>query len=350
MKKYFTILPLFLLAYTTLVAQIGSRYTYEFLSMPASARITALGGVAGLVVDNDINLGNNNVALLNEKTDGSIAFNHNFHFAGISNGNFSFGKFLPKQKVSCMLAFSYITYGDFQLSDEFGTVNGQFNASEKAVTLGVAKKLNERIDAGLQLKTIFSALETYKSFGLAGDASITYTNPIKNFIVGLMIKNAGSEISTYHSSPLSAPLDIQIAYSKRLNHLPLRFSIIGHQLQQWNVRYDDPNVVENSNILGESTEKSEFSKNVDNFFRHLIFNLELSLGKAENFKIRGAYNHFRRKELSLSTFRSMAGFSLGFGLKIKQFNLDYGVGYYHLAGAANHLSIATNINRFKNKI
>jgi hypothetical protein len=113
------------------------------------------------------------------------------------------------------------------------------------------------------------------------------------------------------------------------------------------VRYDDPSTITPSNVFGETNKQSNFSKNIDNVFRHLIFSGELSLGKSESFRVRGGYNHFRRKELSLSSFRSMAGFSLGFGLKIKKINFDYGLGYYHLAGATNHLSISTSIDRFK---
>jgi len=57
----------------------------------------------------------------------------------------------------------------------------------------------------------------------------------------------------------------------------------------------------------------------------------------------------RRKELSLSNFRSLAGFSAGFGLRIKEIYINYGLGYFHLAGAANHISIRTDLGRFFRK-
>jgi hypothetical protein len=121
-------------------------------------------------------------------------------------------------------------------------------------------------------------------------------------------------------------------------------------MQQWSVRYDDPNNVQSESIFeDEPTETSAFNEGVDNFFRHFIFNGEFLLGKTQGLKIRFGYNHLRRKELSLSNFRSLAGFSGGLGLRIKGFNIDYGVGYYHLAGAANHLSIRTDLGRFFKK-
>lgn len=92
--------------------------------------------------------------------------------------------------------------------------------------------------------------------------------------------------------------------------------------------------------------KKKLNNTIDNIFRHIIINGEFLLGKNENLRLRAGYNHLRRKELSLSTFRSLAGFSLGFGLKINVFKLDYGVGYHHVAGATNHITISTNMGKF----
>ncbi len=348
MKKIITIFILLIFYSHNEFAQIGGKYTYEFLSLPASSRVTALAGVGNLVKDFDLNLGITNPALLNPDMNNSIAFNHNFHFAGISNGNIAFAKKIKGQMYQA--SFTYLNYGDFKSTNVYDETLGTFSASERAIILGTSRKLNERFDAGINLKTIFSSLESYKSIGIAADLALNYNNVDKNFIATFLVKNLGGELSTYNKNKLTAPLDIQIGFSKKLTHLPLRFTIMGHQLQQWNVRYDNPNEVKDTNIFGQNNEPSNFSKNIDNLFRHILFNAELSLGKSGNFKLRGGYNHFRRKELNLSTFRSMAGFSLGFGLKVSKFNIDYGLGYYHLGGATNHLSIATNIDRFRKNI
>jgi hypothetical protein len=347
-KFYFLFIIFIFSVNECLFAQLGRKNTYEFLSMPVSSRITGLGGIGTLIKDDDVNLASNNPSLLNDKMNGSISFNHNFYFAGISNGHVGFAKKLKGMNYHAGL--TYVSYGDFKATNQFDEDLGLFKASERAVVVGASRKLNDRFDAGVNLRTVFSTLETYKSFGLAGDAALTYSNDDKKTMITFLIKNLGRELSSYTDKNLSAPLDIQIGFSKRLKYLPLRFSIFGHQLQQWDVRYDDPDEVKEVSLLGESNEPSPFSKNIDNLFRHLIFNGELSIGKNENLKIRGAYSHLRRQELNLSTIRSMAGFSIGFGLKIKKFTIDYGLGYHHLAGAANHLSIYTNLDRFKKNI
>ena len=99
-------------------------------------------------------------------------------------------------------------------------------------------------------------------------------------------------------------------------------------------------------IDNQNNDDNAFGDFVDNFFRHIIFSGEFLFGKQENFRVGVAYNHFRRQDLSVRNFRSLAGFSMGVGLKIKRFRIDYGHGFYHLAGGSNHLSISTNLNQF----
>jgi hypothetical protein len=207
----------------------------------------------------------------------------------------------------------------------------------------------DRLSYGANLKFLFSSLESYNSFGMAVDLGINYQNENGDFNVSAVIKNLGSELSTFHDERYGTPLDIQIGISKRLKYLPFRLSIIAHQLQQWSIRYDDPDRQENTNIFGEIETESSFSQGLDNFFRHFIFSGEFLLGRKENLKFRFGYNHLRRKELSVSQFRSLSGFSVGFGIKVRGINIDYGVGYHHLAGAANHLSLSTDLDQFFNK-
>jgi len=180
----------------------------------------------------------------------------------------------------------------------------------------------------------------------AFDAGINYFKDSSSFIMSLCIKNAGAEITTYNGTRFGTPLDVQVGISKKLKHLPLRVSVTGHQLHRLNARYDDPNKQQQTDIFGEEVKVNKFSQSVDNIFRHLIFSGEFMLGKNQNLRLRASYNHLRRKELSLSTFRSMAGFGLGFGIKVNAFKLDYGLGYHHIAGATNHISISTDLGKF----
>jgi len=327
-------------------AQIGGKDAYEFLALPGSARITALGGTLPSVMDEDITLALGNPASLNEKMHNRLSFSHNFHFADIQNGYVAFGRRLSGSGINIHGGVQYISYGDFILADELGNQNGNFSARETAFVLGASKKVAERISAGINVKGVFSSLESYSSAGIVFDAGINYFKDSSDFILSLCIKNAGAEITTYNGTRFGTPLDVQVGISKKLKYLPLRISVTGHQLHRLNARYDDPNKQQQTDIFGEEVKTSRFSQSVDNIFRHMIFSGEFMLGKNQNLRLRASYNHLRRKELSLTTFRSMAGFGLGFGIKVNAFKLDYGIGYHHIAGATNHISISTDLGKF----
>ncbi len=348
--KFILIAATLLMYVSTLSAQIGGRHAYEFLNLPASARITALGGHLISVQDEDVTLALSNPASLNDKMHNRISFSHNFHFAGISNGYVSYGRKLNSLGINAHFGIQYISYGDFVAADVLGTQSGTFSAGETAFVLGASRKVAERITFGANLKGVFSNLESYSSTGLVADLGLNYGKDSSSYIISFVVKNIGAELTTYTGTSFGTPLDVQIGISKRLKYLPFRFSIIGHQLHRANIRYDDPDRVVTTDIFGETPKENKFGDAMDNVFRHIIFSGEFLLGRNENLRLRAGYNHLRRKELSLTSFRSLAGFSLGFGIKINAFKLDYGVGYHHVAGAVNHISISTDMGKFFKKV
>jgi len=342
-------LQLLLLSFLSLNAhaQIGGDNVYEFLNLPASARITALGGSLITVQDSDVALAYSNPAALNKTMHNALTFNQNFHVAGIRNGYVSYGRHIDKWQSTIHVGMQYINYGDFTAADEFGNITGTFDASEFAFTVGVGRELYERMSVGVNLKLVSSQLESYNSLGITSDFSALYKVAEKDFTATFLFKNVGTQLSTYQSGTKEdLPFEIQLGVSKKLKHLPFRFSVTAQHLQQWNLLYDNPNSEENTFFLGEAvtTNSNDF---VDNLFRHFIFSGEFLFGKAEVVALRFGYNHFLKQELSVNNIRSLAGFSAGLGIKIRRFRFSYGLGVYHIGGSTNHLSIATNLSEFK---
>lgn len=331
--------------------QLGGQHIYEFLSLPSSGRVTALGGSVISIIDDDISLAYHNPAALNSEMHNRLNFSHNIHFADISNGYFSYGRHLEKLGITTHVAMNYIDYGEFVAADVNDVINGTFDAGETAIVLGASKKMNERIVLGANFKTIFSRFENYNSLGLAADLGLNYIGADSSFVFSIVANNIGGEINSYTNNYRgSAPFNLQIGFTKKLRHLPFRVGVIADNLQMWNVRYDDPNSVVETNLFGETEEQSDFSKASDNFFRHFVFSGEFLLGRKGNLRLRIAYRHLRRQELAVEGFRSLAGFSGGFGIKVSKFRLDYGVGYHHLAGATNHITLSTGLNEFTSKL
>ena len=334
MKNYLFITILCVLSLCQITAQIGGENTYEFLNLSTSARATALGGTQIAIQDNDASLALQNPALYNEQMHNYLSFGTVAYFAGINHGHVAYSRHVDSI-ASFGIAAQYVSYGQFRHTDERGQDLGTFSGSEVAINFGGARKY-KRFSYGANLKMIASSLESYSSYGMAADLGASYFDEEKNLTFGLVVKNIGSQLSTYADTKENMPFDVQFGVSKRLEHLPFRFSVIAHHLHRWDIRYNDQNAQSVSIFEDPKTkEKNYFS---DKLFRHLNFNGELYLGKALTARV--GYNHLRRQELSLAMRRTLGGFSFGLGLQIKRFQLNYGSAIYHAAGGTHHFSFA----------
>lgn len=346
-RKLLFIPVLVLLMNTNYVCgQAGGDNVFSFLNVPSSARTTALGGQLITIQDDDISLAFHNPASINSMTNRALSFNYNFRYSGVNNGYVGYGFAIPKYKINLHTSVLFSNYGTFKLTDFRGNEIGTFRGSDYAFVLGASRQLNERFSLGVNSKWIFSQLESYTSSGLAFDIGGIYQIPDKRLSIAVVAKNIGTQLKTYAGTRERIPLDLQVGISKKLRHLPFRYSFVFHHLHQWNLLYPKPNI---STGTINNTEPSKFSLFADNLFRHVIINGEFLLGKKENLRLRIGYNHMLKREMSLSSLRSMAGFSGGFEFRIKQFSLAYGFAFHHLEGSVKHVSLRTNLDWFKGK-
>ncbi|HHM20608.1 MAG TPA: type IX secretion system protein PorQ, partial [Bacteroidetes bacterium] len=268
---------------------------------------------------------------------------NNFYLADIRHGYASYGQYAEKWDLTWHGGIQYISYGDFDQTDIYGNITGRFNAAEYALTVGAGKTLYERLSVGANLKFITSRLESYNSTGMTADLAAMFHDTSRQINITFLLKNIGTQFSTYtgnNREPL--PFEIQAGLSKRLRHLPFRFSLIYRYLNKWNITYDDPNTEEDVFFFGD-VQPGPKNGAIDNFARHFSINGEFLLGKKENFRLRFGYSHLNRKELTVRNLRSLAGFAFGFGMKIKRFRIDFGKKITHLGAGQTHIGISTSI-------
>ena len=330
------------------IAQVGGESTYQFLNVPVSARAGALGGTAIATKDSDPTLSFSNPSLLDSSMTGMLTFSYLNYFADVNYGFFSYVRDFKKYGTFSA-GINYINYGDFKETDAGGNELGNFSAGEYALVFGWGKKIDSLFSVGANLKTIYSSLYTYSSAGVAIDLSGTYYNPKSEVTVAALIKNIGTQMKPYvdggEKEPL--PFEIQMGVSKKLKHVPLRFSLNLIQMQTWNLAYNDSTIATNNNKDLDDEEKSERNRTgfFSEAFRHMVFGAEFVPSK--NFNVRFGYNLKRRSELALDDRPGLVGFSWGFGFRVKTFYVSYGSARYHLAGSSNHFTISTNLNSFK---
>ncbi|HFA52011.1 MAG TPA: type IX secretion system protein PorQ, partial [Bacteroidetes bacterium] len=252
MKKIYLSVILLVFIFQNLCAQVvGGDNVYEFLNLSASARITGLGGNLIAVRDDDVALAFNNPSLLNSSMGGQIGFGNNFYLSDINHGYVSYGHYAKKWDLTWHGGVQYISYGDFQATDEVGNVTGQFDAGEYAFTVGAGKELYERLSVGANLKFITSQFESYNSVGMVADLAATFHDTSRLVTVALVFKNIGTQFSTYTpGNRESVPYEMQLGVSKRLRHLPFRISVIYRYFNKWNILFDDPNSQEDIFFFG----------------------------------------------------------------------------------------------------
>ncbi len=327
-------------------AQLGGSRTYSFLNLTPSARVAALGGSAIPVVDDDVSQVMLNPGALNPEMHNKLSLSTALYYADINFGYMGYAHHVDKWNTTLAGGVQYISYGTFDRINVQGFGQGQFKAAEYALYLS-ASRTYERIRYGATLKFITSNMEQYSSTGVALDLGATYVDSTGRFMVGAVVRNLGTQLTTYtpdNREPL--PLNISVGIARQLEHLPVRFVAVFHNLQQFDIRYDDPNVEEEQDFLGIDSLNASTESNYtfDKIARHAIISAEFLLGK--NLRFRVGYNHMRRQELKLSTRAGLTGFSLGFGLRISKFHLDYSMALYHMAGSSHQFTLATNLGDF----
>lgn len=330
-------------------AQIGGNNTYEFLNLPISARVSALGGNVISTRDNDLNVAFVNPALLTDSMNNNISLSYINYFADVNYGYASYAR--KFKKIGVMSAgIQYLDYGKFTRADEVGTIDGTFGAKEMSINISAARSvLDSNLTIGGTLKTIYSQLESYTSWGSALDVGLVYVRPKNGFGVAFLIKNMGTQWSTYAGNKEKLPFEMQIGLSKKPKHVPFRLSLVYENLEKWDLTYIDPAnpPLTEDPLTGEPIKQSKFKTWGDKFMRHMVIGGEFIITK--NFFLRGGFNYQHRKELKVPEKRGMTGFSFGFGFRVYKFHFSYARASYHLAGASNNFSVSFDLNSFTKK-
>ncbi len=340
MKKLLTLSCFFIL--TLSQAQIGGRSVYQFLNIVPSARVAGQGGNAIANPEADLNFALWNPSLLNSDMHGQVSISMVDYLSDILLGDVSYARHY--ENVGTFYAsLRYLNYGDFERTDPLGVKLGTFSATDYALTLGYAYTLDTNWSFGGNLKFIQSRFDSYTSTGMALDLSATYQIPQRRMVLAFVAKNIGFQFNPYHQERESLPFELQVGFSNRFEHLPLRWQITLEQLETFDLRYRDPGDRVVNQLTGEVEEDGPGM--INNVLRHVVVGLEFA--PTRSFNIQFGYNFRKRQELNLDTRRTSAGFSVGMGIKISKFRINYARNMYHVAGGANHFSIITDIGDFK---
>lgn len=332
-------LYILLLACTASFAQIGGKYTYQFLNLVTSPRQAALGGKVVTLYDYDVNQANFNPATINPEMDNHLSVNYGNYYGEVTYGTANYAYTYDRHVQTFHMGVNYVGYGSFQGYDELGNATGTFTGSEIAVSFGYAYNIPYTdIHIGANAKIISSSLETYNSWGGALDLGGIYIDEDNDINIGLVVRNIGSQFTTYAGMYEPLPMEVIAGISQEVENVPVRWHLTLENLQQWNIAFSNPNRA-TEDLDGTSTqEKVSFFNNA---MRHVIVGAELFPGKS--FNIRGGYNFRRAAELGLADKRTFAGISAGFSVRFNKLRFDYSYSRYTLAAATSLFGMTINL-------
>ena len=338
--KFRNFIILFIFPFSVLSQSLNS--SFSFLNTEISSRSLAMGGDLISIYDNDILLAQKTPSILNADMNNELGFSFVDYFSDISLVSFNYAKNF--KKIGCLsLGFISADYGNFSLTNEVGDQDLSFSASDQIINFGYARKINQKINLGFNINFLNSSYERYKSSSITSNISTTYYSSENNFNSTLLFKNIGRQLKGYTSLSEKIPFEIQFGISKKLEHLPFRYSIVLNNLNKFDISNDYSLNSFTNNESGEIELVDEsFAKTI---LRHIIISGELNLFN-DNLYLRGGFNFQRRFNMTIDSYGGLVGFSFGVGMKVSKINLSYSRSSYHLSGQLNSFSFSTNLSTF----
>lgn len=336
----------FLLNHLHAHAQVnGGESAFEFLRLPGSPHITALGGMTVSSPARDIMMATANPALLRPEFHTTLGLNYNRYYAGTRIANLQYAQHSKALNTTFGLGLQYLNYGDFTLTDPLGQVQGNGRAVDYAWHFSASRAYLERWRYGAKLSFAHSSLIGEKASALLATIGVIYADTAHQWYLGATVKHAGLMIQNYERNmgqPL--PLDVQIGATKKFKKAPFSIMVLAHHLQTWDVRYDNPaDRTDNQLFVTDTSSAQTKTYFADKLFRHFVFALDVNLGK--RLELSAGYNHMRRAELSIAEKKGLSGFSYGAGLYLNKFTIHFAQSHYHLTGAYTEVGLNMQLNQ-----
>lgn len=335
---------LFLLIFSNSInAQtLGGSSVFNFLKLPHTPQLTALGGINVSQPSNDIGLAFNNPALLRPEMHSQMNAVFNSFYAGIKEYHLSLGYHNQKLNTNFLWGLNYFNYGNIPQTDAAGNMLGNFRPTDWVMQVSASRHYMEKWNYGSTLKFISSNYGQFRSNGLAIDAGVLYSDTAKLFSASVLVKNLGFQLKKYAGTdPDELPFDLQVGFTKRLESAPFSFSVTANHLHRFNIAYSDTTFNNENGFENGSHKKFSFNT----LFRHFVFATTIYAG--DKIEITAGYNYLRRQELNIGNAgNGLNGFSLGAGVILNKIQIRYARAYYQNNTAYNQLGINLKLNEY----
>lgn len=331
-RAIFTIISVF--AASAAFAQNGST-AYNFLNVTSSAKIYGLGGVNISLVDDDVSTIDQNPALLGPEMSNMTGLNY-MHYVGGSN--FAGARYAHSagERGAWSAAINYFGYGSIKETSEDGVILG--TVSPKDISFGGAYShdITDRLRGGIALKGLYSSYAEFSAFAVSTDLGLNYYDSERDLSLGLVLANLGGQVKRFGEAYDRLPFDVRLGWSQSFGTFPVRFSITAWNLTKWHLPFTETGDGTSSDTPAV---KDTF---MSNLFRHLVFGVDLI--SSPNYYISLGYNYKTRTDMSTYSRSIVSGFSLGGGIKVRDFGVSVALAQPHSGATTLMFNLQYNFN------
>jgi len=320
-----------------------------FLRIVPDARSAAMGDV-GIATSTDANsMHFNGSKMVFGEDKGGVAvtytpwlraLNVNDVYLAYLSGYYQFGE---NRDQAAGFSLRYFSLGDIAFTDENGMPLGNGRPNEFELNGSYARKLGDKLAAGLGAKFIYSNLAAGQEVGgeqisagtaFAADISMTYTTPVElsnstsNLTLGVALTNLGSKITYTNSINKDfIPANFGVGAAWDLDFDEFNRLTIAMDINKLMAPTPDPaGTDDNANSVPDYKEVSNFSGIFGSFgdaqggfseeLRELMYSVGLEYWYDKQFAIRAGYFYEH------ATKGNRKYFTVGLGLKYNVFGLN----------------------------
>lgn len=318
-------------------AQGDGSTAYDFLNISSSAQVYGLGGMNLTLVGGDVNTIDQNPALLGAEMSNQVAFNYMRYFGDNNFAGLTYAH-QAGEHGAWAASIRYLGYGSMKETDGAGNVLGDFSASDVVFGGTFCYDITDRLRGGAALKMVYSSYADFTAFAVATDLGINYYDPDRDLSLSLVIANLGGQVKRFDERYDRLPADVRIGWSQSFSSLPLRFSITAWNLTKWSLPYYDAG---DGSTDDEMVKKDSFGSNL---MRHLVFGIDYT--GSDNFYVGLGYNYKTRTDMSTYSRSILSGFSLGAGLKVRNFGIGIAMAQPHKGATTLMFNLSCDLNDF----
>ena len=329
------IATIFALSWALMVWGQDGTTAYNFLSVPSSSHVYGLGGHNISIIDDDINLVEQNPALLGPEVDHQIGVNYMRYLGGSNFMGVRYGQGVDEHSAFTA-GVQYYGYGSMEGYDITGVSTGSFNAADAVISVGYSRDITSRLRGGVTMKYIYSKYEEYTAGALGVDLGVNYFDPDHDLSLSLVGKNLGGQFKKFDQQREKLPTDVQIGVTKGITGTPFRVSITAFNLTKWKSPYYEPS--DKNNTQSELVKRDKFGSNL---FRHLVLAGEFL--PSENMYIGIGYNYKTRTDMSTYQRNMLSGLSVAAGLRVSALGFGIALAQPHSGATTFMLNITTSI-------